>query len=70
VNISTGVETSLIELYHLIENQMGVNLAPIIQELEFGEISRSSLDNYLAQRLLNWQPLISIKDGITKSIKT
>jgi UDP-glucose 4-epimerase len=64
VNISTGKETSLLELYGLIANYMNVEIDPKIGELDSGEVARSCLDNSLATFLLDWKPKITIEEGI------
>jgi UDP-glucose 4-epimerase len=64
VNVSTARETSLIHLYELISKQMNAQVKPIIKNLDSGEVTRSCLDNTLAESLLGWKPKITIEQGI------
>lgn len=64
VNISTGKETSLIDLFTLISKHMDVRIVPIIGELDSIEVARSCLDNSLAKSLLGWKPKIPVDEGI------
>jgi UDP-glucose 4-epimerase len=67
VNISSGSETSLLELFELICNCLGVFPTPIFMEPKAGEMLRSCLSNELARELLGWKPKISISEGMTSS---
>jgi len=68
INISTGTETTLLDLYKEISLRMGCSLKPVVQSLNIGEIPRSALDNTLAKKLISWQPIIDLRSGINLSI--
>jgi UDP-glucose 4-epimerase len=68
LNISTGIETTLIDLHKAISLRMGTVLDPVIKNLNIGEIPRSALDNTLAKKLIGWQPIIDLRNGIILSI--
>lgn len=68
VNISSGSESTLIEVYEIICHCLGVFPKPILLEPRAGEISRSRMSNALAKELLGWQPKISILEGISRSL--
>jgi len=68
VNISSGVETSILEVFELISKEMNFTVTPDIRPHISGEVFRSVLDNSLAHELLGWTPKIPIREGISISI--
>jgi nucleoside-diphosphate-sugar epimerase len=64
-NICTGVETSVIELVRIIEDKLGKKAI-----LNFSvSVSGSGYwrgDYSKAREVLNWQPQVDLKDGLTK----
>lgn len=68
VNISSGSETSLLEVFYSINEILKSDVSPNILTPRFGEISRSSLSNSRAEALLNWKPTNSFKDGLKKAL--
>lgn len=68
-NISTKVETTLMEIYRLISEIMNVESVPIIQSKRPGEVSRSFLDNSKAKELLGWKPEYSLWDGLNHALR-
>jgi UDP-glucose 4-epimerase len=69
LNISSGQEISLIELYDLICKVMGMGGAPILLEERKGDVTRSCLSNARAKSLLNWMPKTSLSQGLSKSLR-
>jgi UDP-glucose 4-epimerase len=69
INISSGIETSLGELFSHLSAAMGVVADPYIKELPKGEILRSTLDNTVAKTTIGWMPEISLKEGISLSLR-
>jgi UDP-glucose 4-epimerase len=69
VNISSGTETKLIDLYQKICKVLDSDIKPIVQDAKFGEIARSSLSNRKAQDLLGWNPKYDLDSGLVKAIK-
>lgn len=68
INISSGAETSLGELFTHLTGAMGVTAKPLIKKLPTGEIHRSALDNTLAKAAIGWIPEITLKEGIALSL--
>lgn len=68
VNISSGIEVSLIELFQMVASLMNKNVSPILNDLRVGEISKNSLDNSLANILLGWAPKFTLYEGLRLSI--
>ena len=67
INISSGNEISLIQLYKLIQVEIGSSIEPNIYHHIPGEILRSCLSNKKAHEVLNWQPKIDLEQGIKLS---
>jgi UDP-glucose 4-epimerase len=67
VNIGTGVETSVVELYDAIQRASGVTREPGFAEARLGELQRSVLDIALAARELGWRPDHSLDDGLART---
>lgn len=68
VNISTGTETNLIEVFNFIKKILRSDINPNILEPGFGEIRRSSLSNSRAKLLLGWEPKTSFEEGLEKAL--
>jgi UDP-glucose 4-epimerase len=64
LNVGTGVETSVLELYGRIQRVAGVEREPEFGEARPGELQRSVLDSSLAKRELGWQPQHSLDEGL------
>jgi len=69
VNISSGIETNILQLFLQIRELLGSKLEPIIAEERFGEIQRNSLSNSLALDVLGWSPTTSLDEGLIKSLE-
>jgi UDP-glucose 4-epimerase len=68
INISSGTEISLLNLYELICDCMEVSQKPKIMKPRNGEVLRSCLSNKLAKELLGWEPKVSISSGISRAL--
>ncbi len=68
INIGTGEETNLLEIKKQIEKALGktiiINQAPAKE----GEQRRSVLSYKRAQAVLNWQPTVSLEEGVKRTI--
>jgi UDP-glucose 4-epimerase len=69
VNISSGIETNIVQLFFKIRELLGSKLEPIIAEARFGEIQRNSLSNSLALKVIGWSPTTSLDEGLIKSLE-
>jgi len=67
LNVGTGVETSVVELYERIQRVAGMEHEPEFAELRPGELQRSVLDPSLAKRELGWEPQHSLDEGLTET---
>ena len=68
MNIGTGQETSVIDLYELIAKACGTDLAPRLAPARAGELQRSALDPRRAGLHLGWKPWTPLGDGIASVV--
>jgi UDP-glucose 4-epimerase len=64
LNVGTGVETSVLELYEAISRVSGVERDPELAPARLGELQRSVLDPGRAERELGWRPRHSLDEGL------
>lgn len=63
INIGTGAETSVNELYTAMAEAAGVGAEPVYAPPRAGELARSALDNALARQELGWEPQVELAEG-------
>ncbi|ABR55965.1 NAD-dependent epimerase/dehydratase [Methanococcus aeolicus Nankai-3] len=68
VNIGTGIETSVNELYSVIANELNYNDKPIYDKPREGEVYRISLEINKAKKL-GWKPIVDLKEGIKRTVE-
>lgn len=68
VNIGTGVETSVNELFRRLARAAHVRGEVRHGPPKPGEQRRSALDPYHAKRLLNWTPQVSLDEGLRRTV--
>ena len=66
-NIAKGEETSVNELYKLMQKVSGIKLEAEQGEEVQGEVRAIYLDNEKARKELEWKPSISLKDGLKRT---
>ncbi len=69
INIGSGVETSVDELIALMEEVTGRDAHVIYNEEQSGGVRRLVADLEKAQRLLDYQPRWSLRDGLLETIR-
>jgi len=69
INIGTGVETSVLELYGAMARAVGYPDPPKNAPARAGELARSSLDPGRAEIHLGWKPFTSLDDGVAKTLE-
>lgn len=67
INVGTGIETNVVELYDHLQSAAGSNLEAIFGPGAAGEQKRSVISPDLAKRILGWQPKVSIADGLQRT---
>lgn len=69
VNIGTGIETDVNQLYQQLATAAGSKEPAIHAPGKPGEQRRSAIDNSLAKKVLGWSPAVSLTDGIRMTIE-
>lgn len=68
-HVGSGKETSIHNLFMLIQEKTGLNFTPSYGPAREGDISRSVFDTCKIQRDLGWHPCVSLEKGIEKTIE-
>jgi UDP-N-acetylglucosamine/UDP-N-acetylgalactosamine 4-epimerase len=68
-NIACGHQTSLNELFNELKNFADSSLQPIYGPERKGDVKHSLADISKAQKLLGYQPLVSVKEGLQKTFE-
>ncbi|HXF57579.1 MAG TPA: NAD-dependent epimerase/dehydratase family protein [Actinomycetota bacterium] len=68
VNVGTGVETSIRELFDLLARVTGYRGAPKPAPPPPGDLRRMALDATLARRELGWKPWTHLEDGLRETV--
>lgn len=68
INIGTGVETSVLELYAAIARGVGYPDPPSHAPARAGELARSALDPGRAEIQLGWKPFTSLDEGVSRTL--
>jgi len=64
INIATGVMTSVNELAEIMIRLSGLSIQPVYEKLRKGDIQKSQADISLAKDLINWEPKITLEEGL------
>src|SRR6266571_3562981 len=64
LNVGTGVETSVNQLYHALAAAAGTSMPPAYAPPRPGEQLRSVISPAHAARELNWRPEVALDDGL------
>lgn len=70
INIGTGVETSVNELFKRLVEITGTNVSEIHGPPKAGEQRRSSLNGSLAKGVLGWRPKIELQEGLRRTVES
>jgi UDP-glucose 4-epimerase len=68
VNIGTGVESSVNQLFDLLAGITGFDLPAAFGPRPEGETERSSLDSALAAQAIGWKPWTHLEDGLAETV--
>ncbi|NOZ87840.1 MAG: NAD-dependent epimerase/dehydratase family protein [Deltaproteobacteria bacterium] len=69
VNVGTGIETSVSDLYWMMAGFCETDLAPVMAPAKPGEQRRSSVDPSLAMKLWGFKPKTTLESGLKKTIE-
>jgi UDP-glucose 4-epimerase len=68
VNIGTGIETNVNDLYGIIKRHAGGPGQAVHAPPRDGELRRSALSVALAEKMLDWKPLKRLSDGLAETV--
>jgi UDP-glucose 4-epimerase len=68
INVATGIETSINELYHTMAKVVGFSGEPEHGPARQGDVLRSCLDPSKAEKLLEWRAWTSLEEGVSRTI--
>lgn len=68
-NIGTGVETSDRDLHSLVAEAAGAVDDPEFAPARLGDLERSSLSSTRDREVLGWEPQVTLKEGIAKTVE-
>jgi UDP-glucose 4-epimerase len=67
LNIGTGLQTSVLELYDALRAVTGFGAEPAFVPPRPGELRAIALDCALAERVLGWRPMVDMKAGLERT---
>lgn len=68
-NLSTQTETSLLELVEILSEVSGCEITTHFDSPREGDIYRSMLSNQEAKMRLEWEPQVSLKEGLQRTMR-
>jgi UDP-glucose 4-epimerase len=69
-NLATGHGVTLNELFRLLADNIGSDLAPVYEEGRPGEVRHSQADVSRAREALRFEPAISIEEGLARTVES
>ncbi|NOY56162.1 MAG: NAD-dependent epimerase/dehydratase family protein [Actinobacteria bacterium] len=70
LNIGTGVETSVIELFRMLADIIGFDQNPVFGDPRPGDIARSVVDASAASKYLGWRAWTSMEQGLRQTVES
>ena len=68
INVATGGRISLNQLFETLKGLTGANVNPLYAEERAGDVRDSQADISKAQRLLGYQPLVALEQGLEQTV--
>ncbi len=68
LNVSTGIETSVLEVLAAIQAAAGTSIEPIFGEERVGDIPRCALNSDLAAEKVGWRATVPFREGIAQTV--
>ena len=68
-NLGWGKEVTDFEVFDAVRRAMGIQVEPIYSKKRSGELDRICLDITKAKSQLNWEPKVSLEDGIPLAVE-
>jgi UDP-glucose 4-epimerase len=68
-NIGSGIETTTQNIFELIAEQTSYKLPPIYEKERPGEVNRIALDYSKANDKWDWEPTVTLEEGIHRTVE-
>jgi UDP-glucose 4-epimerase len=69
INVATGGRISLNQLLQVMNDIVGTTIRPIYKEPRAGDVRDSQADISKARTLLGYEPIVSLQEGLTRTIE-
>ena len=69
INVGTGVETDVVQLYGHLARAAGVARPPEHAPARMGEQRRSCIDPAAAEKAIGWRPEVALADGLARTFE-
>jgi UDP-glucose 4-epimerase len=69
LNVGTGVETDVVQLYQHLARAAGVSRPPEHAAARLGEQKRSCIDPSAAAKAIGWRPEVGLADGLARTFE-
>jgi len=69
INVGTGVETDVVQLYGHLARAAGVARPPEHAPARMGEQRRSCIDPATAEKVIGWRPEVALADGLARTFE-
>lgn len=69
LNIGTGVESSVLDIFNGLKQHTGHDGEPILAERRAGEMQNSCLDPSKAHEVLDWQAQVPLDEGLRRTVE-
>jgi UDP-glucose 4-epimerase len=68
-NVGSAKETSVSELYDVLQRAAGTSIEPRFEPLRPGELDRSAIDSTAAAAAFGWRPEVSVEEGVAETFR-
>ena len=69
INVATGGRISLNDLFRALRDLVGARVEPVYAESRAGDVRDSQADIQKARRLLGYEPIVSLEEGLGKTVE-
>ena len=69
LNLGTGVGTSVNQIFQELKSLTGFSGEPVYESARPGEIQRITLDASRARKVLGWEPRVSFREGLVRTLE-
>lgn len=69
LNVGSGVETSVVDLYQSLASATGFTDQPLFEDAKPGDVARSVVDPAQAKSVLGWEAWTTLDAGLTQTVE-